>query len=97
MQLVEELDSKTMERLGKQGKFLLRLYQAELAKDPTSPGTASSRSNLMVVQHTIKQMYANGDWRGRCELHVKLGVIARRPRNRFPRSLLPIWHKTAAN
>jgi hypothetical protein len=57
MQLVEELDPKTVERLGKQGEFLLRLYRADLAKDPASHATASSRSNLMAVQHTIKQVY----------------------------------------
>jgi hypothetical protein len=57
MQLVEEFDAKTMERLGKQGEFLLRLYRTDLAKDPASHATASSRRNLMAVQHTIKQMY----------------------------------------
>jgi hypothetical protein len=82
MQLVEELDSKTMERLGEQGEFLLRLYQAELAKDPTSHATASSRSNLMAVQHTIKQIYGTAvardvanlglvvlNWSRRCMQH----------------------------
>ena len=57
MQLVEELDSGTIKRLGKQGGFLLRIHQAELAKDPTSRATESSRSNLMAAQHTVKQMY----------------------------------------
>jgi hypothetical protein len=52
MQLVEELDSKTMERLGKQSGFLLMKHEVELAKDPTSEATRSSRSNLMAVQHT---------------------------------------------
>jgi hypothetical protein len=54
---IEVLDSKTIERLGKQHGFLLMRHEAELAKDPTSGGTGSSRSNLMAVQHTIKQMY----------------------------------------
>jgi len=57
MQLVEELDSGSIERLGKQGGYLLRVHRAELAKDPISHATESSRSNLMAVQHTVKQMY----------------------------------------
>jgi hypothetical protein len=57
MQLLEELDSITINRLGKQGKFLLRIHQADLATDPTSHATKSSRSNLMAVQHTVKEMY----------------------------------------
>jgi hypothetical protein len=52
-----ELDAETMKRLGKQGGFLLRTYEAELAKAPTSHATESSRSNLMAMQHTIEQMY----------------------------------------
>jgi hypothetical protein len=57
MHLVEELDSGSIKRLGKQVRLLLRIHQAELAKDPTSHATESSRSNLMAVQHTVKQMY----------------------------------------
>ena len=57
MQVAEELDSGSIERLGKQGKYLLRIHQADLAKDPTSHATESSRSNLMAAQHTVKQMY----------------------------------------
>jgi hypothetical protein len=60
MHFSDELDSETLERLGKQGGFLLRTYQAELAKAPTSHATESSRSNLMAVQHTIQQMYGEG-------------------------------------
>jgi hypothetical protein len=56
MQFVEEPNSKTAKRLGKQG-FLLRIHQAELAKDPASHATESSRSNLMAAQHTVRQMY----------------------------------------
>ena len=48
-----------MERMGKQSALLLRLYQAELAKDPTSLATASSRSNLMALLHTIAQIYGD--------------------------------------
>ncbi len=57
MQLVEQLDSVTIERLRKQGEFLLRIYRAEFAKDPISRATESSRSNVIAVQHTVKQMY----------------------------------------
>lgn len=53
MRPVEELDSKTIERLGKQRGFLLMRHEAELAKDPTSEATGSSRSNLMAVEHTV--------------------------------------------
>ena len=45
-----------MERLGKQSALLLSLYQAELARDPTSLAAASSRSNLMALRHTIALM-----------------------------------------
>jgi len=33
------------------------MHQAELSKDPTSHATASSRSNMMAVQHTVEQIY----------------------------------------
>jgi hypothetical protein len=57
MHLSEAIESETLKRLRKQGGFLLRTYQAELAKAPTSHATESSRSNLMALQHTIEQMY----------------------------------------
>ena len=57
MDSLEELDSRTMERLGKQGGFLLSTYHAELAKDPASRATESSRSNVIALWHTIKQIY----------------------------------------
>ena len=57
MQLMEDLDSGSITRLGKQHRFLLRMHQAELAKDPLSRATKSSRSNLMAVQHTVGEMY----------------------------------------
>jgi hypothetical protein len=57
MDYVEELDSGTIERLGKQGGFLLSTYQAELAKDPASRATESSRSNVIALWHTIRQIY----------------------------------------
>jgi hypothetical protein len=51
------LISESMKRLGKQNGLLLRMHQAELAKDPNSHATASSRSNMMAVQHTVEQIY----------------------------------------
>ena len=54
---LRELDSETIERLGKQGGFLLSTYQAELAKDPDSSSTESSRSNVIALWHTIRQIY----------------------------------------
>ena len=56
---LEELDSRTIERLGKQCGFLLSTYQAELAKDPASRATESSRSNVIALWHTIKQIYGS--------------------------------------
>ena len=57
MQRIEELDSGVIERLRKQGEFLLRIYRAEFAKDPISRATESSRSNVIAIQHTVRQMY----------------------------------------
>ena len=57
MQLVKDIDSAAVERLRRQGGFLLRLYQAEIAKDPTSHATESSRSNVIAMQHTVRQIY----------------------------------------
>ena len=59
MQPIEELDSGTIERLGKQGELLLKMYQAEFAKDPSSRATESSRSNVIALRHTVKQMYGD--------------------------------------
>jgi len=57
MQLVEELGSESIKRLEKQFRFLLRVHQTELGKDSTSHATESSRSNLMAVRHTVRQLY----------------------------------------
>ena len=46
-----------IERLRKQSEFLLRVYQAEFAQDPSSHATASARSNVIATQHTVRQMY----------------------------------------
>jgi hypothetical protein len=59
MQVAQELDSGLIKRLGKQSMYLLRTYQVELAKDPTSHATESSRSNLLAVQHTVRQMHGD--------------------------------------
>jgi hypothetical protein len=59
MTSVQEPNSVTIERLRKQGGFLLRMYWAELAKDPASREAESSRSNLIAMQHTAKQMYGD--------------------------------------
>jgi hypothetical protein len=59
MHVLEGLDVGTLKHLVKQGRFLLKLHQAELAKNPTSRATESSRSNLMAVRHTVKQVYGS--------------------------------------
>ena len=55
-----QLELAIRERAGKQSSLLLRMYQAELARDPTSRATESSRSNLIALRHTIAQMCGNG-------------------------------------
>ena len=52
-----ELDLSTIERLEEQSGLLLRTYHEEVAKDPNSQATASSRSNLIALLHTITQIY----------------------------------------
>jgi hypothetical protein len=59
MRLVEVLDSVTISRLRKQAEFLFSIYQAEIARDPTSRATEASRSNLIAMQHTVRQMYGH--------------------------------------
>jgi hypothetical protein len=59
MHPLERNDPGTLKHLVKQGGFLLKLHQAELAKDSTSRAAESSRSNLMAVQHTVKQVYGS--------------------------------------
>jgi hypothetical protein len=59
MQSEEQFRLGTIERVRKQSALLLRLYQAELASDPASRATESSRSNLMALHHTIVQMYGD--------------------------------------
>ena len=52
-----ELNPETIERLEEQSGLLLRTYELELAKDPTSRATESARSNLIALRHTIHQVY----------------------------------------
>jgi hypothetical protein len=53
------LDAETSERLQEQSGLLLRIYQADFAKDPTSPATESSRSNMIALRHSINQVYGH--------------------------------------
>lgn len=57
MQIELHLDAKTMERLEEQSRLLLRTYHIEFDKDSTSHATESSRSNVIALRHTIKQIY----------------------------------------
>jgi len=51
------LDAQTSQRLEEQIRLLLRIYRAEFTKDPASPATESSRSNMIALRHTIHQIY----------------------------------------
>ena len=57
MQIEAHLDAETIERLEEQSELLLRMYQAEFAKDPISLATESSRSNMIALRHSINQIY----------------------------------------
>jgi hypothetical protein len=57
MQLIAEPNSGSILRLGKQHTLLLRIHRANLINNPTSHATKSSRSNLMAVQHTVREIY----------------------------------------
>ena len=61
MQSEEQFELGTMERVAKQSVFLQRIYRAELAKDPASRATESSRSNLIALRHTIGQLFGKAD------------------------------------
>jgi hypothetical protein len=73
MQVAEQLDSVTIERLRRQGELLLKMYEAEFSIDPTSGGTESSRRNLIDLQHTVKQVY------GEAVMRVLIGQITVSP------------------
>jgi hypothetical protein len=57
MQSEARFDAETIERLEEQSGLLLKMYEAEFAKDPTSPATESSRSNMIALRHSIHQIY----------------------------------------
>ena len=57
MQMEAHISPGTIERLEEQSALLQRIYQAEFAKDPTSPATESSRSNMIALRHSINQIY----------------------------------------
>ena len=55
MQTEAQLNPETIEGLEEQSGLVLRIYEAELAKDPNSHATESS--NLIALRHTITQIY----------------------------------------
>ena len=57
MQSLEQVESNIIERLRKQHEFLLRIFQAECVKDPGSRAAESSRSNVIALRDTIRQLY----------------------------------------
>src|SRR5437764_12128543 len=57
MQMEAHISAGTIDRLEEQSALLQRIYQAEFAKDPTSPATESSRSNMIALRHSINQIY----------------------------------------
>jgi hypothetical protein len=59
MQMEAQIGAGTIERLKKQSRLLLRSYQVELAKDPASSATQSSRSNMIALRHSIIQIYGD--------------------------------------
>ena len=52
-----KIEAETIERWTKQSELLLRTYRLELAKDPCSRATKSSRSNMIALRHSIDQIY----------------------------------------
>jgi hypothetical protein len=59
MRMEALLDAATRERLEEQSGLLLRIYEAEFAKDPDSRATAYARSNMIAVRHSINQIYGS--------------------------------------
>ena len=55
-----ELGPSTIERLRKQEELLERIYRANYEADPHSQATKTSRSNLIALQHTTRQLYGDG-------------------------------------
>jgi hypothetical protein len=56
-----------MRRLKKQDEFLRRVYEKELSKDPASSAAESSRSNMIALWHTIRQLYGKAVARELCQ------------------------------
>ncbi len=56
MQTEAHFDAETIERLEEQSGLLLKIYEAEFAKDPTSPATAHS---LMVSNTSLHLLIRN--------------------------------------
>ena len=57
MQSEARFDAETIERLEEQSGLLVKMYEAEFAKDPTSSATESSHSNMIALRHSIHQIY----------------------------------------
>src|SRR5207244_12090433 len=57
MQTEAHFDAETIERLEEQSGLLLKIYEAEFAKDPTSPASESSRSNMLALRYSSHQIY----------------------------------------
>jgi len=55
--MVKHTNAATIHRLGEQSGLLLKTYQGEVARNPDSEATKSSRSNLIALVHTIHQVY----------------------------------------
>lgn len=75
MQMEAHHSAEVIERLKEQSELLLRTYQAEFAKDPTSPATKASRSNMIALRHSINQIYGDAaalDLTGTSALALKL-------------------------
>ena len=51
-----ELGLTTIERLRKQEKLLEKIYRANYEVNPHSHATKTSRSNLIALQHTTRQL-----------------------------------------
>ena len=84
MQLVQELDPGTIERLQKQGKFLARTYQAE------RPGPDQPSHGIFAQQFDCSAAYGQADVRkGRCAKHGQ-------PQLRHRRTANPRWAKFRA-
>jgi len=49
--------ANTIERLEEQSELLLKMYESDLAKHPTSAATKSSRSNMIALCHSVDQIY----------------------------------------